>query len=271
MCWMTIRGGGAADADEDPLGLVMDDIEAHEGANGHAFGVAVAIEGELNIYKGVGYLPDRDQVRAQVDPNGKADIAIGHTRLATAGDRSGWNAHPFPIYNEAGEIVAALAHNGTWYGAPTDRSGWCDSYYIARDLEGRYQQLTDDEGVDTAREDFATLVRQTGARTGQTIIVLHRDGRAFAHAGRFDITVGDDDIALEELGSAYDRMGQDSITTLSDGGRVDPKLATWFGYNDDEISSEAYDRVAPSDTAQTVRSSGGIQIPETTVVRVDQR
>lgn len=169
MCWMAVHRGDGA------LTNALEGCREHEHAHGgDSWGYAVARDGRIYIEKDVGAVPDG------VDSGG-VDAALAHTRLATKGEVSERNAHPFAVRDEAGEVVAALAHNGTWYGAPT-RDGRCDSYYIARVLE---EYLQDDD------LDFEQAVRRTGDHTGETITVLRRDGSAYAYSGRMGITSGD--------------------------------------------------------------------------------
>lgn len=192
MCWMTVRRG------PNCIGRAVSDVRDHEDCNGHSWGLAVAAGGEVFIGKGVGHFPDG---LAETFPD--AEVALAHTRYATRGTITEPNAHPFAIRTAAGETVAALAHNGTWYAAPDGRR--CDSYYIARELEQRYRAAPE--------RDFRELVREVGRFTGETLTVLHRDGRAFAYSGRFEITAGGPDVGgdadvVRSSGGAPIRDGQ---------------------------------------------------------------
>lgn len=149
-------------------------------SGGHSWGLAIPTGDGIDFHHGIGYLPaDTDAIAAAYD----ADIALGHTRLATRGDVNIKNAHPFPITNDDGDVVAALAHNGTWTDAP--RTERCDSYYIAKLAETFVR----------AGHDIKRAVRMAGDITGETVVVVTRDGTGFAFAGRFEITETDDGVA----------------------------------------------------------------------------
>lgn len=173
MCWMNIVRG------EDAAARALEAASEHEQqSGGHSWGVAASVDGRLVVSKATGHIPD-----PAFDLIPEAEVALGHTRAATRGSVTVENAHPFQVRNAEGEAVAALAHNGTWYGAPQGEDR-CDSYYIARLLESQYRADPD--------QDFEALVEQTGRVTGETITVLHRDGRGFCYAGRFGITEGEE-------------------------------------------------------------------------------
>jgi len=163
MCWMDIRRS------DDALAGAIRSVREHEGSNGHSWGWAAAVDGEIVIEKGVGELPETGYVPA-------AEAALCHTRFATKGEITPGNAHPFAVEVE-GETVAALAHNGTWYEAPDIRD-WSDSRCMARIL-----QMSLENGT-----HFPAAFRALGEMTGETIIALHRDGTCWVHSGRFPIT-----------------------------------------------------------------------------------
>lgn len=172
MCWMTIQ------RDEDGESAPRMAIEAIEygqdQSGGHSWGIAFPspFGDGLHLQHGVGRVPPRAvDYFARFD----AEIALGHTRLATQGTVNMENAHPFPIVSDEGETVAALAHNGTWHDAPTtDRA---DSYYIARLVETLYR----------SGHDLPTAVAEAGDITSETLTVLTSDGRGLTYAGRYTI------------------------------------------------------------------------------------
>lgn len=170
MCWMSLYSG--ADGIEKALRACR---ENEQESGGHSWGYAVATaDEELHLGHGLGTLPP---FAPEMAGDGEPVAALAHTRFATRGDITLANAHPFPVENRDGEVVAALAHNGTWYDAPDDGDR-CDSWYLARVLES---VLTEDR-------PFREAVRMAGKRTGQTIAVLHRDGTGCVYSGRFGIT-----------------------------------------------------------------------------------
>lgn len=165
MCWMTLRHGN------DALAYGIIDIEDHEKTNGHSWGYAFARDGEIHVENGVGTIP-RDTMRIPA-----VDNAIVHTRFATTGRIDVTNAHPFRIVHD-GEVVAALAHNGTWQGAPRHER-FSDTWMMARFFE---QKLDETNG------DFELALALTTDVCGETLTVLRRDGTGYVYAGRFSIT-----------------------------------------------------------------------------------
>lgn len=173
---MTIQRTECGTAVEDAVRALR---TGEQQSGGHSWGIAVPTDDGLRIEHGLGTIPDGVPERfADVE----ATVALGHTRYATKGSRTLENAHPFAIRDGDGEgdVVAALAHNGTWYGAPsgTDRA---DSYYIARLVETMYNNGTPME----------TAVQRAGEITGETLAVLDRDGEGYVYAGRYTITEGE--------------------------------------------------------------------------------
>jgi hypothetical protein len=134
----------------------------------------------MDVKTGLGKVPpEMTAVAEGMD----AEVALGHTRLATRGDVTLENAHPFEIRNRSGDTRAVLAHNGTWYEAPnSDRA---DSFYIARLVES----------LANAGHPLGRAVAEAGGITGETVLVLGSDGKGIVHSGRFDITEQDGDVA----------------------------------------------------------------------------
>lgn len=165
MCWMTIR------RDDAPLASGIEACKRHEShAGGHSWGYAISDGVKIETFKQTGVID-----RFKMSP--EAEVALVHTRMATRGNITRENAHPFRL--EWDDRAAALAHNGTWYGAPDD--GRADSYHMARELEDRLRS-----GYELRR-----AIRVVGALTGETFIVLTDTGRALVHSGRFGITIND--------------------------------------------------------------------------------
>lgn len=162
MCWMSIRTG------DDALGHAVREVQRVRHIHRHSWGVAWVEDGEIHIEKGVGTMPTDLDV-----PD--VDVGMAHARLATRGLVCEENAHPFAIRKD-GEVVAALAHNGTWLDAP-DAGYLSDSYVMARYLEELLKHFS-----------FETALEEMTDRVGETVIVLHRSGAAYAYSGRYDIT-----------------------------------------------------------------------------------
>lgn len=194
---MTIR------RDDAPLATGIDRCKDHErSSGGHSWGYAISDGEKLELFKQTGTIDE-----FKMSP--EAEAALVHTRLATRGEITQQNAHPFLVEWEGHSIqygrvtrTAALAHNGTWYGAPTEGTNRCDSYFIAQHLQ---DQLRSGLRIDEA-------IEATGAHTGETFVVLTDDARCFAHSGRFDITKGDD--AIQSSGLASD-IPTGTVTELS--------------------------------------------------------
>jgi glutamine phosphoribosylpyrophosphate amidotransferase len=174
---MTVQRSETGDAVGDAVRALR---HGERESGGDSWGLAIPTDEGLAIETGLGRMPGNiDAVAAGYD----ATVALGHTRLATRGGVTLENAHPFAVRNTDGETVAALAHNGTWYGAPASERA--DSYYIARLVESFY----------TAGHDLERAVREAGDVTGETLLVLDREGTGYVHAGRFEITDTGGDIA----------------------------------------------------------------------------
>lgn len=160
-------------------------VRRHEERNGHSWGVAAVVDGELHVSKGLGEIPD------EYEPP-EAEQVIAHTRYATRGTISPDNAHPFVIEDEEGDAVAALAHNGTWRDAPVDGDR-CDSYYIAREIEEAYHETGDLEAA----------IQGVAPRIGETILVLAADGTTFVYSGRYEIRVDPADKSIASSGEPH--------------------------------------------------------------------
>lgn len=156
-------------------------IRRHEPTNGHSWGVAAEVDGELVIDKGVGRVPE------DYEPPESTNV-VAHTRYATRGTIDETNAHPFAIENGDDEVVAALAHNGTWYDAP-DVPGKCDSRFIAERIEEQLAALS-----------LEMAVKIVAQYVGETILVIACDGTVYAYSGRFDITMEPDESAIASSG-----------------------------------------------------------------------
>lgn len=164
MCWMA----AVRDSTGDAVRLAMEKVRRHEAHHGgHSWGYAALTDEGLVMDHGLGRMPYRDW------PD--ADVAVGHTRLATRGEVNVRNAHPFRI-QEDGRTVAALCHNGTWREAPPS-GDLSDTAMMAMTLESYLQS----EPIDDAVAELAET-------TGETFLVLTRSGDVYCHAGRYDIT-----------------------------------------------------------------------------------
>lgn len=162
---MDIRRG------HDALAQAVVNIRPHEQVNGHSWGIAWVDDDGVHIQRGVGTIPSDLETPV-------ADAALAHTRFATKGDVTVANAHPFAIERN-GEVVAALAHNGTWYNAP-DIDGWSDTRAMAALLSSMLDKQPD--------AHFGDMFAELCKITGETTIALHRDGTCYIHSGRFPIT-----------------------------------------------------------------------------------
>lgn len=165
MCWMTLRN----ESDALASGFIATRYgESHSG--GDSWGYAyVDDDDELVVHKEVGEMPeDRDLP--------ETDMALVHTRLTTRGNINWTNAHPMKITDGPGNVIAAMAHNGTWYEAPDD-SMFSDTWYMARELERNYRKS----------EDFEEAFVKTARKVGETMVALTKDKVGYVYAGRFSI------------------------------------------------------------------------------------
>lgn len=191
MCWMTAR------KEYDALAMGIIATKPHEEQNGHSWGYAYAEDGEIHIRKGVGEIPDDLDVPL-------VDNAIVHTRFATRGEVNKENAHPYAVEYD-GEVIAALAHNGTWVQAPK-AEGKSDTWMMARYFE---LLLRENDG------DFETALKELTEKVGETIVVLHRDGTVYGYSGRFMITASDDGVIAS---SGHDVMHSGKIVKIPEEG-----------------------------------------------------
>ena len=193
MCWMTYS------VENDALANAVIRIQKGEKiAGGHSWGFAYADDGEIVIEKGVGRYPEDRDVPV-------TDHALAHTRFTTRGLINEENAHPFPIEDPNGEVVAALVHNGTWREAPYDQIR-SDTWMMARTFEELLEM------ADSFEEAFQCLVENIG----ETIIVLRRDKTAFVYSGRYTITRDGATIAS----TGFDEIPDGSIVRIEPNGRA---------------------------------------------------
>ena len=207
MCWMTLQ------QKTDALARSIVDTNPHEHGNGHSWGYAYAHDGEIHIEKGTGTIPET--VDVPVTQN-----AIVHTRFATRGEVNRVNAHPFGIIYD-GDVVAALAHNGTWLGAPRSDK-YSDTWMMARLLE---RNLNFRDG------DFEAALADTVDTTGETVVVLSADGTGYVHAGRFSITHNQNGVVAssgyDELSAGLYRFPEQGELTLIEEGAEQETIRTY--------------------------------------------
>jgi predicted glutamine amidotransferase len=190
---MTVRRG------DSPLASGIDACQRHEDASGgHSWGYAISDGEKLETFTQVGTIDT-----SAMSP--EAEVALVHTRLATRGEITEENAHPFLIHwHEPGGAsrTAALAHNGTWHDAPRDHRA--DSWHMARELEA---SLEDDA-------ELRDAVESLGALTSETFIVVTDTARALVHSGRFRVTADDVESPRVVQSSELDEIPTGSILEL---------------------------------------------------------
>lgn len=198
---MTIQTGEHAIAD------AVEQLRKHEKTSGgHSWGLAIPHDGELYRLRDVGPVPRFPQQELPAHVVEDATVCLGHTRYATRGSVTKENAHPFTVENADGEVVAMLAHNGTWHQAPRDGQH-ADSWFIAKELEHLVQTMES--------WPFEELLKIVGRFVGETITVVHRDGRAWAYSGRFTITA--DERAGVVASSGHDEIPTGELYQVTDG------------------------------------------------------
>lgn len=152
--------------------------ETHSG--GHSWGYAYVTDGELQVKKETGQLPDKLTIPV-------TDMALVHTRLATRGNVNWTNAHPMKIVDSERNPVAALAHNGTWRDAP-EHEFFSDTWHMARVMEAKYRETG----------DFEQAFIETAEKTGETMVALTKEKVGYVYGGRFSIC--QDDTVFQSTG-----------------------------------------------------------------------
>lgn len=160
--------------------------DAEKTSGGHSWGYAFVEDGEFTVEHGIGEIPAMFKIPV-------TDNALVHTRMATQGEINITNAHPFEITDEDDNVVAMLAHNGTWHGSP-DHDLYSDTWFMARALESYVRD----------EPDFETALELLTDHVGETVVVLHESGSAYVYSGRFEIT---------REGSVVQSSGLESIKT----------------------------------------------------------
>ena len=139
-------------------------------SGGHSWGYAyVDKNGELQIHKEVGTIPETVDIPV-------TDNALVHTRLTTRGKINYTNAHPMRIADNNDNVVAAMAHNGTWQQSP-QHDWFSDTWHMARIMELNYIQTG----------DFEKAFIETADQCSETIVALTANGVGYVYAGRFSI------------------------------------------------------------------------------------
>ena len=197
MCWMTgIIGDGSNES-------ALRRIRAHETYNGHAYGFAgYDPKRGFERIRGTGRTPSGMELK-----NMASSAVIGHTRFATAGERSVDNAHPFKVETRDGKTVGYMCHNGTWRRAPRE-IGKSDTRVMADLLGSLCDRLP-------PREALARLYDLTG----QTVLFLTREGSGMIHCVRGQCSI--DRTYRSAVGFAssngYDVLERGSVETVAAG------------------------------------------------------
>ena len=219
-------GPNAADA-------VLNRLRKHERSNGDSYGVVVHDAEKGIVYKrGTGQSPTG---LTMAHDFGLEDVtaAIAHTRLATSGKICTGNAHPIPVVDHSGDearIEAFMCHNGTWFGAQkaADANGRSDTRQMA---DWMSELVTDGASV---RDAFESVY----VTTGQTMLLLERDGTFRATRGSMGLTIDD------EEGSVVATTGQSR------------QLKQGYVYTPPLPDATIEDTTKPVTTTRTVKRSG---------------
>jgi amidophosphoribosyltransferase len=198
--------------------LTFDGLYALQHRGQESAGMAVSQSGGLTVVKNLGLVSAVFDERTLQSLPG--DMAIGHTRYSTAGDRGWHNAQP--IFKTEGEYRIAVAHNGNLIDQPSKREGLQGSSDTEVIAERMVAELARSKPVDAKGTAEATRSALAGLKGAYSLVMLDgrqviavRDPHGFRPLclGKF----GDDGWVVASESPALDVIGAELVREIDPG------------------------------------------------------